>query len=78
MPMPEASVDEDASPVFSQYQVWMPRQAFMIQAISEATPPQPFAHNHFWLRILIVNRRHVFMPLLWSEVVHNHIGVMTL
>jgi hypothetical protein len=70
MPMPKAPVDKDACSIFPQHQVRMPRQPFMIQSISETTLPQPTPHNHFWLRILIVNRRHILMPLLWSEVVH--------
>ena len=61
MPMPEASVDEDASPVFPQNQVRMPRQPLMIQSVSKTTFPQPTSHNHLWLRILRANARHIFV-----------------
>ena len=37
--MPKATIDEDASPVFLEHQVGMPWQSFMIEPISEASPP---------------------------------------
>ena len=70
VPMPEASVDEDASAILAKYQVRMPRQPLMIQSIPETTSPQPFTHNHLRLRILRTNARHNFVTLLWREVVH--------
>ena len=71
MTMPETTVYKDASSVFTQNDIRMSRQTFMVQSVSESTFPQPLAHNQLQLRVLIVNRRHVLMPLLWSEVVHE-------
>ena len=71
--MPEASIHEDARPVFPQHQVWMPRQSLMIQPISESSTPQPTTHNHLRLRVLRPDGRHIFMTLLFCESV-NHIA----
>ena len=68
--MPEASVHEDACPVFSQYQVRMPRQPLMVQPVTEPSLPQTTTHNHFWLRVLASNRCHVGVPLLCREFIH--------
>ena len=63
MSMPEATIDEDARPVFSQHQVRMPRQSRRVQPIAESPTPQPTSHNHLRLRVLATNRRHVGMSL---------------
>jgi hypothetical protein len=70
MAMPETTIYKDTSPVFSQYQVRMPWKPLVIQPVSKTTFPQPFAHNNFWLCILVTNRRHGFVSLLWGKVVH--------
>ena len=73
MSMPEAPIHEDASPIFPQHQVRMSRQSPMVQPIAETPTPQPPPHNHFRLRILRFDSRHILVPLLGREVVHNTI-----
>lgn len=68
--MPEAPVHKDARPVFPHYQVWMSRQLWRVQPISESPTPQSLAHNHLRLRALRMDRRHVFMPLFCREFIH--------
>ena len=69
--MPEASIHEDARPVFSQHQVWMPRQSFMVQPISETSLPQATSHNHLRLRVFRMDSRHVLVPLFCREFIHT-------
>ena len=69
--MPEAPIHEDASPRFPQHQVRMSRQSPMVQPIAEAPTPQPPPHNHFRLRILRFDSRHILVPLLGRKVVHK-------
>ena len=57
--MPKAPIHEDACPILSQHQVWMPRQPFMIQSVPESSLPQTTTYNQLWLRILASNRCHV-------------------
>ena len=73
MPMPEAAIHEDAGAVFPQYQVRMPRQPFVVQPVSESPFPQPMSHDHFRLRVLRTNSRHVFVPLFFSQMVRHRI-----
>lgn len=63
MPMPETAVNKDASPVFSQYQIWMPGQSLVVKPISESSRPQSASHNHFWLSVLRANARHTMVSL---------------
>ena len=73
MPMPEAAIHEDAGAVFPQYQVRMPRQPFVVQPVSESPFPQPMSHDHFRLRVLRTNSRHVFVSLFFSQMVRHRI-----
>ena len=61
--MPEAPIHENARPIFLQHQIRMTWQPRRIQPISESPAPQSLAHNHFRLRILRMDRRHILMPL---------------
>ena len=65
MPMPEASIHEDACPVLPQHQVRMSRQSLIVQSVSESPTPQPTMHNQFWLRVLRMDCSHIGTPLLW-------------
>ena len=75
MPMPEAAIHEDAGAVFPQYQVRMPRQPFVVQPVSESPFPQPMSHDHFRLRVLRTNSRHVFVSLFFSQMVRHRISI---
>ena len=76
MSMPKATIDKDARPVFPQHQVWMTRQPFVVQPVTESSLPQPTTHNHLWLRIFRTNGRHILMPLLWGEFIHIRIFLL--
>ena len=69
--VPKAPVHENARPVLPQHQIRMPRQPLVIQPISEPSFPQPTPHHHLRLRILRPNRRHIGVPLLGSDFVHD-------
>ena len=71
--MPETPIHKYARPIFSQYQVWMPRKPLMIQPISESSLPKPTSHNHLWLRIFRPNRCHIGVCLLFREFIHRYI-----
>ena len=71
VPVPEAPIHKDASPVFPQHQIRMPRQPPVVQTIPESPLPQPPPHNHLRLRVLRPNRRHIRVPLLWRELIHT-------
>ena len=75
MSMPEATIHEDAGAVFPQYQVRMPRQPFVVQPVSESPFPQPMSHDHFRLRVLRTNSRHVFVSLFFSQMVRHRISI---
>lgn len=71
MTMPETAVNKDASPVFSQYQIRMPRQPLVIKPKTETSLPQSSTHYHLWLGILRTNRRHVLIDAFWREFYHG-------
>ena len=71
MSMPKATVDEYACTVFAQHNIWMARQARIIQPISESLPPQIFAHKYLWLRVRGTNRSHIFVSLLLGKNIHK-------
>ena len=73
MSMPEASVDEDHSPVLGQYNVRFPRQPPFIDTIAEPMTPQRM--TQFYLRFCGsgVYSDHVFMPLTrGKDISHNN------
>lgn len=51
MPMPKAAVHEYAGSVFTEHDVWMSRQAWMVYPIPETMRKQVFAHNHLRLGV---------------------------
>ena len=69
--VPEATINKDTGPVFSQDQIWMPRQPFMIQPVSETPLPQPMTHDQLRLSILRTDGSHVIVTLLLSKFIHS-------
>jgi hypothetical protein len=68
--VPEASVHENARPVFPQHDIWLSRQSRMVQSVSETVTPQKTPHHHLWFGVLAMYGGHVFMSLLWRKFVH--------
>ena len=52
MPVPEATVDEDDSPVFAQDNVRMTRQTWVVQPIAEPSAEQESPHQQLRLGVL--------------------------
>ena len=73
MSVPEASIHEDASAVFRQHHIWLPRQPRMTEPVTESTPPQPLPHHFLWLRVLAFYGRHIGVSL--GRYWHNGIKV---
>ena len=71
MPMPKAPIHKNTSTILFQHQIRMPRQSWRVKPISKSLTPEPFTHNHLWLRILTTNRRHRLVSLLWGEMIHH-------
>lgn len=69
MTMPEATIHEDARMVFAQYDVWVSRQAWMVEPVSESVRPQVFPDKDFRLGVLAFNCRHVVVALLYGQAV---------
>lgn len=70
MSMPETTVDKYAGSIFSQHQVWMSWQSWIVQPVSKTMAPQIFAHKNFRLRVFRSNRSHCIVPLLWCHFIH--------
>jgi len=69
--MPEAPIHKDTRPVLPHHDVWLSRQPRMVQPVAESLSPQPFPDHHLRLRVLAVDGRHIRMPLLLREWVHD-------
>ena len=50
--MPEATVHEDARPVFAKHDVRMTRETWMVQPIAKPTAEQEFPYHDFWFGVL--------------------------
>ena len=68
--MPEATVDEDDSAVFAQYNVGMTGESGMVEAIAEAAGKEILAHQYLRARSLALYCRHAAMALLLGHLVH--------
>lgn len=71
VPMPEAAVDEDDSPVFAQDNVRMPRQTWVVQPVAEPSAEQELSHQFLWRGISPSYRSHTTMALLFGQFVHR-------
>ena len=69
--MPETPIHKDTRPVLPHHDVWLSRQPRMVQPVAEPLSPQPFPDHHLRLRVLAVDGRHIRMPLLLREWVHD-------
>lgn len=65
--MPEATVDEDASAVFAQHNVWMSRKTFVVEPVAKAMMPEVFPYHYLRLSIFALDRGHVMMDSLWRH-----------
>lgn len=75
--MPEAAVDENAGPVFSQHYIWLTRKIPAVQAVTVTVAPEVFAHQHFRLCILAADARHIVVPLFRCKSV-GHLSAVFL
>jgi hypothetical protein len=73
--MPETAVHKDTGPVFPQHQIRMSWQTGRIQPIAKPSTPQSSPHNQFRLRVFRPYSRHILMPLLRGEFIHEANGV---
>jgi hypothetical protein len=71
--VPEASIYKDAGSVLPHHNIWLPRQPWMIQPITETMPPQPFTHHHLRLCVFAMDSSHVGGTLLFGEPVHLYL-----
>ena len=52
VPMPKATIHEDASAVLAKHNIRMPRQPRIVEPVAEAHSPQKFAHDHLGASVL--------------------------
>ena len=71
MPVPEATVDEDDSPVFAQDNVRMTRQTWVVQPIAEPSAEQELPYQYLRLGVLPSYRSHATVALFPGQFVHE-------
>ena len=59
MPMPEASMDEDRSPILRKNQIGFARQLPSVESVAEPPRMQGLAEGHLRTRVRPPDRRHV-------------------
>ena len=67
--MPEASVDEDDRPIFSQHNVGRAGQTFHVYPVAESAGEEVAAHHHLGLRIAASDALHASSPLFRCQSV---------
>jgi len=65
--MPEATIHEDASAIFTQHNVWMPRKSLMVESIAEAMMPEIFPNHYLGLSVFAFDSGHIIMDSLWRH-----------
>lgn len=73
--VPEASVDEDDCPVFSQYDVGRAGQMLDVHPIAETAGEEVAAHHHLGLRIAATDALHASVALFGCQSV-GHGGML--
>ena len=74
--MPKATVDKDDSSILSHHDIRMPRQAWMVQPVSEPMGKQIAPHQDFRLGVLAANGGHAVAALFFCQFVHVLILVL--
>ena len=75
MPVPEAPVYENGSPVFFEDNIGRTRQFLYIEPVSESSGEQESSYKEFGLCILAPYTLHAFPPLLWIHSVCHIVKV---
>ena len=75
--MPEASVDEDYCPIFSQYNVGCARQALHVHAVAEPSCKEVSPHQHLRLCVLASYAGHASVSLFWRKFVGHYNGMLS-
>ena len=70
VPMPEATVDENACAVFPHHDIRMPRQTPMVEPIPEPSCKEIFPDDEFGFGIFGVNGCHIVVAALLLERCH--------
>ena len=68
--MPETAVHKDDRAVFTQYQIRMTRQTWMVEPIAEAPTEKEFPHQYFRLGILSTYCSHAMVELFTGQSAH--------
>ena len=71
MAMPEASVDKDDRPIFSQHNVGCAGQTFHVYAVAETAGEEVAAHHHLGLRIAASDALHASVALFRCQSVRH-------
>ena len=71
MPMPETSVYEDNRAELPQHNVWMSRQARMVEPVSESHTEEELAYQYLRLGVLAPYGGHTTVSLLAGHPVHG-------
>ena len=71
MAMPETAVDKEDRSILSHHDVRMPRQAWMVQPVSESMGKQIAPHQEFRLGVLAADGCHAAMALFFRQFVHS-------
>ena len=69
--VPEASVDEDDRPIFSQYNIGRAGQTFHVHPVAESAGEEVAAHHHLGLRIAASDALHASVALFRCQSVRH-------
>ena len=66
MTMPKTAVHKDDRAVFTQHQIWVTGQTWMVEPIAEAPTKKEFPHQYFRLGVPSTYCSHVAMALFFG------------
>ena len=72
MPVPEATMNEDADTMTREYDIGFAWKISLMQAIPEALPVKQFPDLHLWQCIAAADARHHSRPDFSADYVHEH------